>query len=92
MLFPRAFQHWRVTQLSGLGEGASLPGGFPLDRLGLGQAGPPKGPHHGPLHFLVSKTIDDGVAHGDDDGVEEGERLVFVRAMCAARVHIREHG
>lgn len=92
MPFPGAFQCWRVTLLPGLEEGASIPGGCWLQRLCLGQAGPPKGPHHGPLHFLVSKTVDDGVAHGGDDGVEEGERLVFVRAMRAAGVHVREHG
>ena len=70
MLFPGASQHRKVIQLSGLEEEAAPPGIFPLDRLCLGKAAPPKGPHHGPLHFFVSETVDDGVAHGGDDGVE----------------------
>ena len=92
MLFLGAFQHWRVTQLSGLEEGSSSPGVFLLGRLCLGKAAPPKGPHHGPFHFFILKTVDDGVAYGGDDGVEERERLVFVRTMGAAWVHVREHG
>lgn len=74
-------------------KGGSFPSTvFQLDRLCLGQAGPPRGPHHGPLHFLVSKIVDDGVAHGSRDGVEEGEKLVFVKVVCAVGFHVREHG
>ena len=92
MLFPGTSQHRKVIQLSGLEEEATPPGISPLDRLCLGKAAPPKGPRHCSLHFFVSETVDDGVAHGGDDCVEEGERLVFVRTMCAAGVHVREHG
>lgn len=49
-------------------------------------------PHHGPLPSLVLETVNDGFAHGGVDGVEEGERHVFVRAMCAVGVHVREQG
>lgn len=49
-------------------------------------------PHCGPLPSLVLEIVNDGFAHGDGDGVEEGERHVFVRAMCAMGVHVREQG
>jgi hypothetical protein len=71
-----------------MGKGASSPRAFLLDRLCLGQAGSPKGPPHGPLHFLVAETVDDGVAHRNDDAIKERQRLVFVRPMCAARIHV----
>lgn len=81
MLFPGASSTGKLSS-SGLEEKLPLQASS-LDRLCLGKAAPPKGPHHGPLHFFVSETVDDGVAHGGD-GVEEGERLVFVRTVCAA--------
>lgn len=89
-LYPHAESSVKSNLLLPIGE-TSLHALF-LGRCCLNQSASPKSPPHGALHFLVAEAVDDWVAHGHDDGVEEGERLVFVRSMCTSGIHVREHG